>query len=349
MPRAVVTPELSTTIHNLRVENRIMAKDLAARIGKSRAFVSRLENGSLATIDSNVLADIFRYILNESPDSTAFLNKIYDALEFKYSNKEIEDQLWFYNFDTVRRQIPIPAGLIDELNEQIDENNIELDYLLNRINSNEALSKIEIENESIPFNEWYRNSDSTDTFSANIKIHVNKSTLDQVLKKEKTSSTYMELFSIAFYVFKIKEFASQITIDENDYKTIYKKANAFLNKYRFYSITERRKLLSTKKTKQEQEELLSTFDKENLETVNAILRYFRIFSDYDIEFANKQLGLILNNMKSDLGFTLRIASLSYDKLEKTSVSNKRKLINEFEELIKKYSDLTDEENAIELY
>ena len=52
MPRAIVTVGLGETIRNLRLQNKIQAKQLAAHIGKSPAFVSKLENGNIQSIDS---------------------------------------------------------------------------------------------------------------------------------------------------------------------------------------------------------------------------------------------------------------------------------------------------------
>ena len=51
MPRAIVTPELAETLRSIRLKNKIQAKNLAAHIKKSPAFISKLENGNIQTID----------------------------------------------------------------------------------------------------------------------------------------------------------------------------------------------------------------------------------------------------------------------------------------------------------
>ena len=47
MPRAIVTPELTETLRGIRLQNKIQAKNLAAHIGKSPAFISKLESGNI--------------------------------------------------------------------------------------------------------------------------------------------------------------------------------------------------------------------------------------------------------------------------------------------------------------
>ena len=60
MPRAIVTPSLAETLRSIRLQNKIQAKQLASHIGKSPAFVSKLENGSIQTIDTEELNSILQ-------------------------------------------------------------------------------------------------------------------------------------------------------------------------------------------------------------------------------------------------------------------------------------------------
>ena len=114
MPRAIVTPELTETLRGIRLQNKIQAKNLAAHIGKSPAFISKLESGNIQTIDTKELYSILQFISGEN-SSTELAEQIYASLRFKYSSKEIEEQLWFTNYDTVECLLPIPEALIDDL------------------------------------------------------------------------------------------------------------------------------------------------------------------------------------------------------------------------------------------
>ena len=114
MPRAIVTPELTETLRGIRLQNKIQAKNLAAHIGKSPAFISKLESGNIQTIDTKELYSILQFISGEN-SSTELAEQIYASLRFKYSSKEIEEQLWFTNYDTVECLLPIPEALIDDM------------------------------------------------------------------------------------------------------------------------------------------------------------------------------------------------------------------------------------------
>ena len=63
MPRAIVTPELAETLRGIRLQNKIQAKSLAAYIGKSPAFISKLESGNIQTIDTKELYSILQLFL----------------------------------------------------------------------------------------------------------------------------------------------------------------------------------------------------------------------------------------------------------------------------------------------
>ena len=119
MPRYEVTPGLAETLRSIRLQNKIQANKLAVHIGKSPAYISKLENGSIQTITPDELSKILRFISGEA-HSTELAEQIYASLKLKYSAKEIEEQLWFTNYDTVECRIPLPPALIEDLIKKIE-------------------------------------------------------------------------------------------------------------------------------------------------------------------------------------------------------------------------------------
>lgn len=348
MARAIVTPELADTLRSIRLQNKIQAKALATHIGKSPAFVSKLESGNIQTIDTAELYEIINFILGDTADQAELVEKIYASLKFKYSKEEIEEQLWFTNFDTVERQIPVPESLIDELNRVIEKNQISYQYLLNRINSNEALTKEENEDDSIVYNQWYNQNRETGS-GPSIKIKMDEGQLQSLLSKKIDVSPYVFVLCVALCILKIDRFGNQVQILPEDYQELMAKAIDLLNTHKFFSITEKDKLLSGRQTQEEISDILSTFDRDNIEIINEIISGFHFASECNIKSTNMQLKKFCENMHWDLGFMLRIISLDFKKLEKTSVSNKRNLIKAFEELLDEYAQLPDEQNKIEIY
>lgn len=122
-----------------------------------------------------------------------------------------------------------------------------------------------------------------------------------------------------------------------------------LNSYKFISISEKNRLLSENQSKEEVQEILSSFDKDNIEIVKEIISAFRVATEHNIVAANEYLRSFNQNLQWDLGFMLRIISLDYHVLKNTSYSNRKSLLTEIEELVAKYASLSDKANKIEDY
>ena len=348
MPRAVVTPELTEILRSIRLQNKIQAKLLAEHIGKSPAYISKLESGNIQTIDTRELYMILQYISGGEENTAQLAERIYSTLKVRYSAKEIEDQLWFVNYDTVERTLPIPESLIAEINALIQNTGISLQQLNQRINANEALSPEEIEDERIPFNHWYHKT-GNDRAAQSIKIKLPESTMNAILECKIDACPYVFVYCILYYVLKVKYHGDVIQISDEDNSALVDETVRILNLHKFYSITEKKAVTAEMESKEEVLERLSSFDRDNIEILNDILSGFQFASEYNIKRTNEQLKSFSENMHWDLGFMLRIISMNFRDLERTSVSNKKNLIAEIEELIKKYAEIPDQQNIIESY
>ena len=347
MPRAIVTPSLAETLRAIRLQNKIQAKQLAAYIGKSPAFVSKLENGSIKSVDTKELYSILQFISQE--ESTVELaNQIYNSLKLKYSTKEIEEQLWFVNYDTVECLLPIPAPLIDDFNARISQLDISRQYLADRINANEAISDEERLDSSIPYNQWYH-SDRVNGNAQSIKISLSEERLSKILDKEYDVAPYVFIFCILFYLLKIEKYKEEVLITDEQNRELMQETTAILNSHKFLSISEKNRLLSEKQSQEEIQEILSSFDKDNIDILNDIISGFQFASDHNIKSTNEQLKAFGENMHWDLGFMLRIISMNYTSLKEISVSNRKNLLSEIEALVKRYSELPEDQNRIETY
>ena len=347
MPRAIVTTSLAETLRSIRLQNKIQAKDLASHLGKSPAFISKLENGLIQTIDTKELYSILEFI-SGTESSIQLAEQIYKSLNLKYSTKEIEEQLWFVNYETVDCLLPIPDSLIDEFNSRINHLEITRQYLLKRINANEALTDEEKLNESIPFNQWYH-PDQKDGSAQSIKIKLSAEDFCKILDKDYDVAPYVFIFCILFYLLKIEKYSDTTIITEEQNKELMQETTTILNSYKFLSISEKNRLIAETQTKNEIQEVLSSFDNDYINILNDILTGFQLASEQNIKSTNEQLKAFSENMHWDLGFMLRIISISFTSLKETSISNRKKLLSEIEELVKQYSELSKDQNRIEEY
>ncbi len=347
MPRATVTKELSETIRNIRLQNKVSSHDLAKHINKSPAYISRLENGSIQSIDTEDLYSLFRFICKEK-NSIELANELYRSLTINYSQKEIDEQIWFKNFDTVECLLPIPEDLIKFFIETLKRLNISRQELLYRINSNEAIPENEKNNPKIPFNQWYSRKESKGNASS-IKINLSEDTLNKILDNKTKNGPYIFVFAILFYLTKIENFGEIVSLSPKENEALMNQTTELLDKYKFYSIEEKNALISQTKSKEELLELLTSFDKTNYEIINDIISGFRAATTHNILDTNNKLDLFRENMHWDLGFMLKLTSLDYKSLENVSVSRRKEFLNDIVNLIEQYNDISIQNTIVEDY
>ena len=244
--------------------------------------------------------------------------------------------------------MPIPDALIDDYNARIAHLGITRQYLADRINANEALSAEERNDSTIPYNQWYH-SNQKNGIAQSIKIKLSEDRLNRILDKAYDVAPYVFIFCILFYLLKIERFQDTISITDEQNREIMKETAEVLNAHKFLSISEKNRLISEKQSQEEIHEILNSFDKDNIEILNDIIAGFQFASDHNIKSTNEQLKAFGENMHWDLGFMLRIISMNFSSLTETSVSNRKNLLAEIEALVKKYSELPEDQNRIETY
>ncbi|MCI9626319.1 MAG: helix-turn-helix transcriptional regulator [Clostridia bacterium] len=348
MAKVYVTAELAETIKSIRLQNKVLAKSLAKEINKSPSYITKLEKGEIQTIDVDELNTILSFIAGNNASLDDIMERIYAILKYKYSDDEIEKQVWFANYDTVKRRIPIPDALIDEINDRIDQLNLSRQYLLSRINANESLTVSDKENESIQYNIWY-SPENKPKGAQSIKIRMEESRLNDILDKKIDVTRYIYLLSIVFYLIKIEKFNDIVYISDDDTADIMTLATEFLSKHRFYSILSKNKALETASSQEEQLQLLSSFDRKNIEIVNEILKKIKYMSEADVKNTNNYLESFDKNLEWDLGFTMKLISLNFYTLGQSNYSDKKNLLVKIEDLIKQYNDKPSAIKSIEKY
>lgn len=349
MPRAEVTPELSDTLRDLRIRNKIQSRSLAAHIGKSPAYITKLENNGIKSIDLEVLYEILNYITSDiAPVDLA--EQIYEVLKIKYSSKEIEEQLWFVNFEEVKCLLPVPESLINEINALIEDLHVSRQYLLNRINANESLSDEEKNDPSIPYNQWVRSETKENgDFRNSVKIKLSIEFLNGLLEKKIDTSPYLYIRAIVFYLLKIQKYNDIVEISANQYMSLLQNTENILNSHKYYSITQKKRILSDTQSSEEIRSLMNSFDIQYHDLITDILSGLQFASAQNITLVNKQLETLSKNMHWDLGFVLRLISIDFCKLDQISFSLKKELILDIEKLVDKYRNMPKSIKTIENY
>lgn len=347
MPKTPVTPELANMLKSLRLQKSIQAKDLAKKINRSSAYITKLEKADVKSIDNDVLDSILSFLTGGDTEGDELVEKIYAIRKQYPSEEEIEEQLWFVNFDTVLRRLPIPEKLILCLNEKISTNAIEPSALLKRINNNEALTEDEKNDESIGFNRWF--TPKKNNRSQSIKIFLDEKDFYDILERKSTFASYIFVFSIAFYILKIERFSEQTVITDTENTTLMRETTNLLNQYKFYSLAEKSKKIANAETQEQINEIWNSFDTENQDIISDILSGLKFASEVDIQRTNEQLKSFSLNMHWDIWFMLKLISRNYSDLDELSTTMKKEFLNEVESLVLKYKDLPKAQKTVETY
>ena len=347
MPKYLIDSKFGETIKTARIQNGIQAKALAEHLNKSPAYITKLERGEIKSIDSAMFDSIINYIFGDTIDKNSIVDTIYDSLKIKYSPEEIENILWFQNFSTITCKIPIPEELIDYINSILIKEKITPEYLLIRINSNDALSEEERKDTSIEDNQWF--IDNSDNKRQTIRINMNQSYLSSILDKTRDRAPYIFIFCIIFYIKKILVYSDETNITSDQYKALYNDTVDTLNEFKFYSISEKNKILYNKQTTDDITEVLNSFDIENRKLLNDIISALQIYSELDVKQTNEYLSEFSKSLKWNIGFTLKITGLHYSELDKLTYESRNRFINEIEALIDKYSNTSEIKDKIEVY
>ena len=213
--------------------------------------------------------------------------------------------------------------------------NITRNLLLQRINANEALPDEEINDEKIKHNIWYTASSDG---RASIKIYMQEDMLCDILDKKMLSSPYVFIFCILYYILKIEKYGSIIKIEDFQIKELNREVKSILNSYKFYSIVERETIVGQAQSKEELHNLLSSFDNANAKLISDILGELKFASDMDIRVTNDRLTGFLENLSSNVWFTLKLISLDYHLLESVDMAQRKEFLIDVDALIKKYTD-----------
>lgn len=353
MARFDVTPELASIIKSTRISKKITAKSVAEHINKSQAYISKLEKGELKTIDQKLLISIFEYILGSEEAFQDFLNDtllpVFSSLTLRLSKEEIAQQLWYRNFDTILRLIPIPEALVQRIKKDMDDNNIEIYTLIERINANEMMVNDGKDLSVYPSNTWFIDNDNGQINSEYIKIYLEKQTLNEILSFKAKSTNYMTIFAVVFYLLLIIHYGDSQNLTKEEYSSNWEQTREYLNQYHFYSLEEKSYLESKAKTESEIDELMSDFDRDNLDTLNDIIRVFKLYSDVDIIKTTKYLSEFRKNLKWDGGFILSLISISFYSLENTTTTQRKKILFEISDIVNKYESMPVDNNAVEFY
>lgn len=347
MAKVIVTNELVDLIRSIRIEKKLTAKKISQTLKKSDSYIAKLEAGKIKTLSMEDLESIIAMISDGDKDIESVLEVAYNRLKVKYNSSEIENQLWFYNFDTVGRIIPVPESFCSEVNSILDVNDISIETLVDHINANEFIPQEIANNKEYPFNEWFSYRHEDGTSDVYIKMKVDVEGVSGILQRKIIAAPYVVLLAIALYTLRYACGHDPVNEEARDQLTA--DARQFLRKHRIYKYVEKKEIRESV-SEEQKPDYLSPDDLEVIQELSEIRDLLYLYSDLDVNRAKKQLHIIKTNLEWDAPFIVSLMATEFSALgEHCSYTVKKDLITELRAVFKKYLEMPEKQRKIESY
>lgn len=344
---------LGLQLKEFRTQHQIKGKDIASLIGKSPAYVSKLEKGQIRQIEKKELVKITNFISQSEDGYNLFCEKIAE----KANLQELEHSTLLLNFDLMERRLPVNGDVINIIKNKMIEVGVSADDLSMYINQNEDLGsdffrEHKIDVTTIEKNVWipYQEADSIEYTHRFIVLEYNEQRIEDFLNGKIRKCEYMFPYAMLYHLLKVQykrqgEVFGDSLIDKCKIET-----EEILSNNKFYSLSVRARFSSQSTSEEEYKKLLSKFDVDNMEYVSEIIDGIEFLSKYDIDYTNSKLKNIVSNFKeTDLSFSLAFMAISLKSMKDLQPSLKREFLNEVTEVVNKYASMAVSNENIEKY
>lgn len=346
-------PETGQALKEFRMQHKIKAKDVASILDKSPAYISKLEKGQIQQIPIEDFIKITNFITKDEDGYDQFCNFMLS----KVTRKELEEGIFWTNFDEVVRRIPITKELIYAVKEKMNTLNITEEELTEYINQNEDLTEQfyterNIDLEKVEKNIWhaYYDEKNMDYIGSYFIFDIKTKTVKEALSGHLKKSSYMLMFGIVYHLFKLEKKSNGEAIDEKCQRACRDLAEQFLLSYKFYTVWMETKVKSQSSNEEEYNKLLSDFDLKNKEYVTELLDAIDFLSKLDIDYTNEKLRVIIDNFKGgDETFVLAFMAISLKDIQELQTATKRQFLSDIKTLIKEYKEKANTKEMVEKY
>lgn len=329
-------------LKDFRTQYKVKAKDVAVYMGKSAAYISKLEKGEIHHIDREEFVKMTNYISQSEKGYELFCERIIGTMDYE----DLDQSTLVNNFDWNERTLPVPDGYCEYVQRKISELNIEILELANYINKNDDLDEEFIREQNIDLisvekNVWipYKEADSNNIIRNYIVVEISEQEIKDIIRKEVKKATYLYLYVILYHVFKWQEAKKQLVLNDSVRTNIKRKTTNKLNEFKIYTLSDKTKALSQAHNETEAVQVLNAFDIKNQELVRKLLTGIYYLSEQDVEYANEKLEGIIKNLERTPSFSLAYMALPLEKILDAPYNVKREFLDSVIELIEKCSKI----------
>ena len=340
-----VTPELAILLKTIRTQNGISSKDLAAQVGKSPSYISKLEAGSVKTIQKDLLTKIITLISDGDDFFEECLPVAIKTLESFIEPRRMLHQTWLYQYDIVDRPIAVPEAMLDDMNARMAEQGISVQKLVDWSNANvdsEMSSNFPANTVlAMPYDEDVR---------LLVRVQIAPETAEELLSKKRMTTNYLTIYNLVFILMRFLNFGEvRRKLPPDQAIVVLKDAATYMGQYHVHSLTGFSHMLSSEDFTDRQKPLAWSYETEDNSTLSEAFGFFREAMDHDALNTKKALDTFLDTLGWDPAFTLKLLSIQFSELEGLSFQNKKNLLEEIEALVERYNQMSDFEKRLETY
>lgn len=340
-----VTPELAILLKTVRTQNGISSKDLAGAIEKSPSYVSKLEAGSVKTIQKDLLTSIITFITGGGDFFEECLPGMIKTLRTFLEPERAMSQTWLLQYDIVDRPIAVPAEFVGDLSARLSDTGTTVQELVDLINANPDSEMSESFPENVvltlPYEEGQR---------LLVRIAVEPERIDRLLSGADLITNHLTANVLAFTVLRLQEYGADRTKMKPDKAAeVLRDTATLMGQYDVHSLTGFSHMLSSDTFIERQTPMAWPALTVEDDTVMEAIRFFNEAMEHDAINTRKALDSLLEALNWDPGFTMKLMSLPFSELEGLSFQNKRKLLEELEAVLEKYNAMSDFEKRFETY
>lgn len=321
-----ITEEFGRALKTLRTANKVSGKAIADAIGKSQAYISKLERGGIKSINS----EAFISYCNNSTKSDKGVQQFIKTVSDENKNLPLIAEVSLTNIDDLLVFHKVPQELIKDISDYMAESNLSAIDVAKRVNENASISDLPYYN-SLPENLWYCAGDSYDDIV--IRMHLSSEYVEKFLsgKIEHIHRVIAEAILYAMYSFSYGSQEARET------------ANSKLVASRILRFRGQNVILANS---QNVERIFGNLSPETADALTDIITGLKVISGLRHDTTGNGIRKIRSNFTNDPGFYYAIMSTDYSDLRDKSKDLKQEFLNEMRQLIQKYSK---KEDNIELY
>jgi len=340
-----VTPELATLIKTVRGQNKISAKDLASHVGKSPSYISKLEAGSVKTIQKEDLTEILSFITEGEDFYEDKLPNLIRVLSSYMDQHRLMEQVWLLQYDTMDRPVRVEGDCSKDLAERLSALPLTASELTEFINANvdSAVSK------SLPANEILSvDLDGNSMFT--MRIQIRESLVEDLMEGHAVTTHFGLLYAVVFNTTRIEKLGTKRTVvPEMQAREVLSATTAYLSQYNIHSLSGYGHIIASTDWQDQQLMSLGDLNVSEAGVASSIVESFKRAMEHDALSTQEALQSFSQSLEWDPAFMIKLISFPFAKLDGMSFHYKKEVLEKLLAILDEYAAMPDSERNMETY